>query len=83
LVVGFGRETHPTDLNLYRDPFRRGRVAAIDNPSSLGIGVTLDRDCRDFSARQEALDFFETNKPGDRHRLDDDNDGIACERFKR
>ena len=52
---------------------------AIDNPSSLGIGVTPDRACRGFSSQQEAQEFFEANKPGDRHRLDDDNDGIACE----
>ena len=56
---------------------------AIDNLSSLGIGVTPDRDCRDFSSQREAHDFYEANKPSDRQRLDDDNDGIACERLHR
>lgn len=52
---------------------------AVTSPESLGIGVAPDRDCRDFSSQQEAQKFFEANKPGDRHRLDEDNDGIACE----
>lgn len=52
---------------------------AITSPESLGIGVGSDRDCRDFSSQAEAQRFFEANQPGDRHRLDEDNDGIACE----
>ena len=38
-----------------------------------------DRDCRDFATQAEAQAFFEANQPGDPHRLDRDNDGIACE----
>ena len=56
---------------------------AITSPESLGIGVGPDRDCRDFSSQKEAQKFFEANQPGDRHRLDKDNDGIACEVLSR
>jgi micrococcal nuclease len=40
-----------------------------------------DRDCGDFARRSEAQAFFEAaGGPGsDRHRLDRDRDGIACE----
>lgn len=40
-----------------------------------------DLDCSDFSSWREAQDFYEANGPGDPHRLDADNDGIACERL--
>lgn len=56
---------------------------AITSPESLGIGVGPDKDCRDFSSQQEAQKFFEANQPGDRHRLDKDNDEIACEVLRR
>lgn len=38
-----------------------------------------DKDCRDFSTHAEAQAFFESQGPGDPHRLDRDGDGIACE----
>jgi hypothetical protein len=39
-----------------------------------------DRDCADFSSQRQAQRFFERHNPGrDPHRLDADNDGIACE----
>lgn len=38
-----------------------------------------DRDCPDFATQAEAQAFFEAAGPGDPHRLDADNDGIACE----
>lgn len=37
-----------------------------------------DRDCPDFSSQAEAQTFFES-APDDVHRLDADNDNIACE----
>ena len=42
-----------------------------------------DRDCSDFTTQAEAQAFFLANGgPGrDPHRLDGDNDGIACERL--
>lgn len=51
----------------------------VTNPGSLAIGLTPDRDCSDFRSQREAQKFFDANRPGDRHRLDRDNDGIACE----
>ncbi len=56
---------------------------AITSPESLGIGVGPDRDCRNFSSQTEAQQFFEANQPGDPHRLDKDNNGIACEEPRR
>lgn len=43
-----------------------------------------DRDCEDFDVWREAQDFYEAaGGPGeDRHRLDSDRDGIACEGLK-
>jgi hypothetical protein len=38
-----------------------------------------DRDCSDFNTQEEAQRFYERSGPGDPHRLDRDNDGIACE----
>jgi hypothetical protein len=51
-------------------PVKRKKV------ESSGYG---DRDCGDFSSWREAQDFFEASGYGDPHRLDADNDGIACE----
>ncbi|MEM8849330.1 MAG: excalibur calcium-binding domain-containing protein [Pseudomonadota bacterium] len=42
-----------------------------------------DMDCADFSTQREAQSFFERSGPGDPHRLDGDNDGIACESLPR
>lgn len=39
---------------------------------------TTDCDCGDFSTQAEAQAVLDA-EPGDRHRLDGDNDGVACE----
>jgi hypothetical protein len=39
----------------------------------------VDRNCSDFDTQPEAQSFFEAAGPGDPHRLDRDNDGVACE----
>ena len=39
-----------------------------------------DRDCPDFASQAEAQAAFNA-VPGDPERLDDDNDGIACESY--
>ena len=52
---------------------------AYESRGSLLVYLTPDRDCSDFRTWREAQDFFQVNKPGDRHLLDEDNDGIACE----
>lgn len=38
-----------------------------------------DKDCSDFSTQKEAQRFFESQGSGDPHKLDRDNDGVACE----
>lgn len=38
-----------------------------------------DRDCADFASQREAQAFLEQSGPGDPHRLDRDDDGLACE----
>ena len=55
--------------------------------SSVTVSTTsaavADKDCGDFSSQAEAQTFFTTHGgPAiDRHRLDADNDGIACETY--
>lgn len=41
-----------------------------------------DMDCSDFRSWREAQQFYEESGPGDPHRLDADNDGIACESLR-
>jgi micrococcal nuclease len=55
-----------------------GSPSPAPAPSGGGGG---DRDCSDFSSQREAQAFFEAEGgPGrDPHRLDGDNDGLACE----
>lgn len=48
---------------------------------SLPACMTSDCDCGDFSTWQQAQSVLEA-VPGDPHRLDGDNDGIACESLR-
>lgn len=41
-----------------------------------------DKDCSDFDTWLDAQIFFERNGAHDPHRLDADNDGIACEHLR-
>ena len=41
-----------------------------------------DKDCRDFSSHAQAQAFFEAQGAGDPHRLDGDDDGVACEQLR-
>jgi len=43
-----------------------------------------DRDCGDFSSHRKAQDFYKAagGPASDRHRLDADRDGIACEALR-
>jgi Excalibur calcium-binding domain len=52
----------------------------IERDVDIPLGVA-DKDCRDFATQSEAQDFMEQNE-GDPHRLDGDNDGVACERLR-
>jgi len=47
----------------------------VDKPGLMGG----DKDCSDFKTHTEAQAFFEKAGPFDPHKLDHDNDGIACE----
>lgn len=47
--------------------------------SSSGSYQSGDMDCGDFNSHDQAQAFYERNRPGDPHRLDGDNDGVACE----
>jgi hypothetical protein len=51
-------------------------VALVATPVAV---FAQDYDCSDFSSQAEAQRFFEQAGPGDPHRLDRDNDGVACE----
>ena len=50
---------------------------------SSGSSDDADKDCRDFGSWQEAQAFYEAAGPGDPHRLDGDNNGVACEALRR
>lgn len=41
-----------------------------------------DRDCSDFASWAQAQRFFKNQGPGDPHRLDAGNDGVACESLR-
>ena len=43
-----------------------------------GTGSGSDLDCEDFDTQEEAQEVYEQD-PSDPHRLDDDDDGVACE----
>jgi hypothetical protein len=49
-------------------------------PSPVSVANARDRDCDDFKNQRRAQRFFKRHHPKrDPHRLDADNDGIACE----
>lgn len=50
-------------------------VAVLESNPALAA----DKDCADFSSQAEAQEFYESQGPGDPHRLDADGDGVACE----
>ena len=52
----------------------------IERDVDLPFGVA-DKDCRDFASQSQAQDFMDQSD-GDPHRLDGDNDGVACERLR-
>jgi micrococcal nuclease len=67
-------------------PVDGGNGSAVPDPKPTrrtggSKGTTADKDCSDFATHDEAQRFFEQNGgPGsDRHRLDANHDGKACE----
>jgi endonuclease YncB( thermonuclease family) len=56
-----------------------GLLAAMLTAFATPAGAVIDRDCGDFATQAAAQTFFVNAGGGDPHRLDDDNDGRACE----
>lgn len=54
-------------------------AAAMFAAFAAGALAQRDMDCSDFRTQREAQAFYESQGPGDPHRLDRDNDGVACE----
>lgn len=46
---------------------------------ALNAHAQRDMNCSDFRTQPEAQRFFEAAGPDDPHRLDGDDDGVACE----
>lgn len=66
-----------TDFDLPWEWRRRGRGGASSRKVS--SSSSSDKDCSDFNTHAEAQAFFKAAGGGDPHRLDRDNDGVACE----
>lgn len=58
-----------------------GNYERYDNPAIERSFSSGDYDCSDFSAQDEAQEFFESEggPNDDPHNLDRDGDGVACE----
>ena len=84
---GFAKASDYPPDSKYKDLFdqaenearesNRGLWAVCSSRSSQPTGD--DRDCKDFKTHAEAQSFFESQGPGDPHKLDSDKDGVACE----
>ncbi|WP_110279410.1 excalibur calcium-binding domain-containing protein [Loktanella sp. PT4BL] len=61
-------------------PYHCHRSQAAPRPAP--SRTSGDRDCSDFRTWREAQAFYENAGRGDPHRLDADNDGIACESLR-
>lgn len=92
--LGFAKAfPYPPDVK-YQDLFSQAEQEARENQRGLwvacgestksidnkpGLGNLEDRDCKDFKTHAEAQSFFESQGPGDPHKLDSNGDGVACE----
>lgn len=59
-----------------------GSTTPVRATSTMPSRVSGDMNCSDFRTWGEAQYFFENSGAGDPHRLDADNDGIACESLR-
>lgn len=66
----------------YLSLFTMLAIGSFAGTSGAAWAQGYDRDCSDFNSWHEAQAFYEANQPGDPHRLDADNDGIACEALR-
>jgi len=77
---GLWAQAHPTPPWDWRNGERDSASSRKDRFSrSTSSSRQGDQNCSDFDTQREAQDFFERHQPGDPHRLDGDNDGVACE----
>ena len=61
-------------------PAAAGPVASAKPLHETQASRFYDRDCSDFATQRQAQRFFRRHNPSrDPHRLDGDDDGIACE----
>lgn len=74
-------EARTNDLGLWANCKESPTPSAITTGSNKSIlkSIEGDRDCRDFKTHAEAQAFFESQGPGDPHKLDSNGDGQACE----
>ena len=76
------RPAEQDDLAALAQERAREQEAEIDRVTAEYMGSTGDLDCRDFAGHGEAQAFYEAHGPGDRHMLDADRDGVACESLR-
>ncbi len=63
-------------------PYHCHRGQSPKRPTSRPSNNYGDKDCSDFNNWEEAQAFYKNAGAGDSHRLDADNDGIACEALR-
>lgn len=56
-----------------------GYLGNFNPVGSESVYESRDYNCKDFKTHAEAQKFFEAAGPGDRHKLDRDGNGLACE----
>jgi micrococcal nuclease len=71
--AGLGVWSAKSPLKVQPGEYRKQQAAKL---------VAGDKNCSDFKTQKEAQTFFDTNGPGDPHKLDSNNDGIACESLR-
>lgn len=76
---GLWAQANPTPPWDWRNGERASSTRSNRSRSSGTSSRQGDQNCSDFDTQREAQAFFERHQPGDPHRLDGDNDGVACE----
>ena len=71
-------DPHGLDADKDGKACEAAEVAAATAAPTGGSQPFVDKDCGDFTYQEDAQALFNSSA-GDPHRLDDDNDGIACE----
>lgn len=86
---GFAKATAYSPDTKFKDQFSEAEQEAKGNNRGLWnvcrekesstLSSGSDKDCKDFKTHAEAQAFYQSQGPGDPHRLDSDGDGLACE----